>query len=362
MIKKESPELLGVGLLKKDLRAEIEHFIIEAGERFIQLHGGRDVGKTYTTQKTVVRDCLANHEEFVLAVPTIKQQEKGALRKWLSKMLRQQFPDWQKRYTTEYFYMRRDEEDDWQRVGQCVALSNADFDKMDSDKDLVRYMIWDEAMRAELKIGAAEGLIEKFLIAYHTFDRDEDRIKAIFLGNALNKMDPLYNFFNVNITKLKHPGTVIRSFNKASWYVPVPPDIKDNEDNKFRQMVKGTRYGDMADGAFDLSYGYLIGDPGDAPVSSVIAIECTSDSYMMIMMSERCLYFEECTQDFARQYASQIYASIFKEATPEKPMITMTIINMIRSALAAGRCKFVDEESLLICASRLKILFNISIL
>jgi len=359
---KAKDELLGVGLKKDELRALIAEMLLTTKENFLQLHGGRGSGKSYTTQKTLIDYALSNDREFILTVPTKKLQEDGILRRWTAKALEQQFKGWQTKTTTKALYMRASEEDDWQRVGSCIALSAAEELKNDSSVYRADWMVWDEAMRIKLDPGVADMLIELFLTAYHTVDRDENRVKAVFLGNALNKADPLYQFFGVGIPDLKKPGKVIRNFNKFSWYVPVPPDLEDDPTNTFRQMLKGTRYGEMAAGQFDLSYGYLIGDPGEAAVTSCYGVEFTEDGFLLVMMSERTVYIQACSREFAEKYATKIYTTNYKSATSERPILPQGIVQTIRFALAAGRCKFVDEESLLTGASRLKLLYNIPVL
>lgn len=359
---KEKDEILGVGMLKNDIRALIRETILTASENFIQFHGGRDVGKSYTTQLTCLDYAIANHRELMLTVPTLRQRDDGALANWMAKVLDQQFPEWYVKRTTKALYMRKLEEDDWQRVATCWALSDAENQKTDSSVHATDFMIWDESMRINLDAGTADTLIELFLTAYHTVDREENRVKAIFLGNALNKTDPLYQFFGVGISDLKKQGKIVRGFNKLSWYVPIPPDIKDNPDNKFRQMLRGTKYGDMADGKFDLNYGYLIGDPGDNPVTTCLGVEFTESGYLLIMMSERTVYIQACEKEFAEKYATRIYTTNFKQATNDRPLVPQGVLTTVRLALAAGRCKFVDEESLLTGASRLKALWNIAVL
>lgn len=356
------PETLGVGMKKDELRQTISSFLMECSELFIQLHGGRSIGKSYTTQKTVISDCLCNGCEFILTVPTKKLMEQGILKKWTAKCLNREFSQWQTHTTLQYLYMRRSEEEDWQRVGQCLPLSGAEEAKNDSSVFRANWMIWDEAMRIELNQGLSETLIDLFLAAYHTVDRDENRVKAVFLGNALNKTDPLYQFFGVDLSKLKKAGTVVRTFNRVSWYVPMPPDLEDEPNNKFRQMVAGTRYGDIASGKFDLTYGYLIADPGDAPVTSCYGIMFADDSWLLVMMSERCVYIQACGKDFAKKYAQRSYTVAFRDATNDMPIVPQGLLNTLKYALRAGCCKFVDEESLLIGASRLKMAYNIPVL
>lgn len=359
---KEKTETLGVGMLKAELRQRIAAFLMECKELFVQLHGGRSVGKSYTTQKTVINDCLANDTEFILAVPTQKLVDQGILRKWTAKVLANEFPAWQVRTTTQRLYMRANEEDDWQPVGRAQALSMVEDAKNDSSVFRANWIIWDEAMRVTLSPELAEGLIEMFLYLYHTVDRDENRVKAVFLGNALNKTDPLYTFFGVDLSKLKKPGTVVRSFNRISWYVPVPEDMEDDPENTFRKMIKGTRYGEMAAGRFNIHYGYLIADPGEQPVTSCYGIKFTEDGWLLVMMSNRCVYIQSCDREWALKYAKRTYVVSYRDASKDAPTVPLGLLNTIRYALAAGCCKFVDEESLLIGSAKLKTCFNISVI
>ena len=357
------PELLGVGLGKEALRSEMAKFLLTSKEHFIQLHGGRGPGKSYTTQKTIIDDCLTNGREFCLSVPTIKLKDSGALKKWTAKVLANEFRRYQTKVTSDYLFMRKNEDEDWQLVGHCMALSNADNDaKNDSSIFRVDWLIWDEAARMKLDIAATELLIDLFLSLYQTIDRDENRVKALFIGNALNKLDPLYNFFDVTPAELRKPGIIKRSFNKISWYVPTPPDLENDPNNTFRQMIKGTRYGQISAGEFNISYGELLGDPGDNKIISCFSIEFAADSYLLIMPCNGIIYIEACSKAFAELYATSSYTSIIKEATGKKPFVPMELINMIRQALTAGKCKFVDEESLLTASARLKMCFNINIL
>lgn len=360
---KTKDEILGVGLLSVELRRVMARFLLESKEHFLQLHGGRGPGKSYTTQKTIIDYCLINNREFALTVPTIKLKESGALKKWSAKCLAKEFPGYQTKCTAEYLFMRKNEEEDWQLIGRCIALSNADNDaKNDSSIYRVDWLIWDEAARIKLDIAATELLIDLFLSTYQTIDRDEDRLKAVFIGNALNKLDPIYKFFDVTVAELRKTGIVKRTYNKASWYVPVPPDIEENEGNTFRKMIKGTRYGEISSGVFNLSYGDLIGDPGDVKITSCYSIQFTEDSYLLVMPCNGIIYVEACDKAFAEMYHTSAFTSIIKEATPRRPFVPHELINMIKSALAVGKCKFVDEESLLTASARFKMCFGIQIL
>ena len=360
--KKDQKEYRGLDMKKDDLRASIAMFLLESKEHFIQLHGGRGIGKSYTTQKTIIQDCLLNDVEFCFTVPTKKLHDQGILKKWVQKVCFNEFPQYQTRFTTDYFYMRLADEDDWQLVGRCIALSGADNEaKNDSSVYRVKWMIWDEAMRFKLDVGAAELLVDLFLTAYHTIDRDENRVTAVFLGNAINKLDPVYVFFGMGVAELKKAGIVKRTFNRVSWYVPVPPDLEEDPNNTFRQMVQGTRYGEISSGTFNVSYGDLIRCPDEHDkMAAVYALQFSEDGYLLIMPCDGIIYVEACDSSFAKKYATGFFTTLTKEARADKPVVPLELINMIRKALAVGRLKFVDEESLLTGSTRFKICFNIS--
>ena len=359
---KTKDEMLGVGMGKEELRRTMGRWLLEAKEHFLQLHSGRGPGKSYTTQKTIIDYCLTNCREFCLTVPTIKLKDSGILKRWTAKCLANEFRGYQVKCTSDYLFLRKSEDEDWQLIGRCIALSNADNDaKNDSSVFRVDWLIWDESARMKIDIAATELLIDLFLSAYHTIDRDENRVKAVFIGNALNKLDPVYTFFNVTPAELRKPGIVKRSFNKASWYVPIPPDLED-ENTTFRQMIKGTRYGEISAGVFNISYGDLLGDPGENEIRTCYSIQFTEDSYLLIMPCNGIIYIEACDKAFADMYATSKYTSLLKEATPKQPFVPYGLINYIKQALAVGKCKFVDEESLLTGSARLKMCFNIQIL
>lgn len=360
---KPKAEIFGADFNTARLRAEMGRFLLETKEHFILLFGMRGPGKSYTTQKTIIDDCLLNNTEFCFCVPTKQLKEHGALKKWVAKCFYKEFPQYQTRVTTDYFFVRRNDNEDWQLLGHCLALSGADNDnKNDSSLFNVNWMIWDESMRYKLEINAATVLIDLFLMSYHTIDREENRVKAVFIGNALNKLDPLFEFFKVGVPELKRPGVIVRDFNKIAWYVPRPADLADDPDNTFRQMIKGTRYGEIADGEFNLSYGELIGDPGAEPVTSCYALQFSDDGYLLFMPACGNIYIESCNREFAEKYATSHFTAIVKEATKDRPFAPLEFVNMIRQALTLGRCKFVDEESLLTGSARLKTCFNITVL
>lgn len=354
---KDKFETLGIGMMKDEIRENIKNLIMTSKENFILMAGGRGVGKTYTTQKTVIEYCLCNCKEFSLIVETQDAMEKGALRKWVEKVVDREFKGYQVKHTIEAFYMRRNSEEDWQRVGICIPLTKAIPDKRNS-RPKCDFQIMDEALLDESM--ARDYHMEWFLTIYHTTDRDENRVKAILLGNTLDKVNPIYDFFNIGVKDLdsKKMGIVKRDINRVFWYIPTPPDLENDDDNIFRKMIKGTKYGDMASGLFDTEYGYMIKEP-----PKKLEVYCnygiwfgTTTTAQIIEGTDGIYYAEVVPKQHLQKYCSPIFTTDYTNTTNEETIMPMWFRNMIKRELENGNFKFVDEESFLVLKSKFKMI------
>ena len=354
---KKECEKLGVGMLKDEIREQIANLILTCKELFVLLASGRGVGKTYTVQKVVIDYCLTNHREFSLIVETNDAMEKGALRKWVEKVIDNEFKRYQVKYTIEAMYMRRNDKEDWSRVGICIPLTKAIQDKRNS-RPKCDFQIMDEALLEE---GATrEYYIDWFLTIYHTTDRDENRVKAILLGNTLDKTSPIYSFFNVTVADLdkKNIGIVKRELNRIFWYIPTPPDLEKDDDNIFRKMIQGTKYGQMASGLFDIEYGYMIKEP-----PAGLEVYCdygiwfgTTTAAQILEGSDGIYYAEVVTAEHMKKYCEPIYTTNYRNTTNDEIIIPVWFRDLIKRELSNGNFKFVDEESFLVLKSKFQLL------
>ena len=87
---------------------------------------------------------------------------------------------------------------------------------------------------------------EIFLDFYQTVDRDEDRVTAWFMANAITEMNPYFNYFGLRMPK---PGKFLLFGNANQIMVESVADpelIAKKESTRFGQLIKGTAYGDYS--------------------------------------------------------------------------------------------------------------------
>lgn len=342
-------KLKGIGLTKDEIRNLISDIILTFKERFILLTSGRNVGKTYTTQKTVIQYCIDNDVVFGFAVPTITEMNRGMLKEWVSKCVKQQFKKYQFRYTRERMFYRASEEEDYVEIGRCFALSEGENNKKRASP-LMEFLIFDEAVVSNTT--AMEEALYSMQLLYETLDRNEDKIKAIFLCNTLSKVNPFYNYFEVTTKDLAKQGTEIRTQNRYCWYIPNPIDL--DEGSEFKKMIKGTSYGNMSSGMFDENYGFFVEEPPKkSKFYSAFGIELGEGTFCSVMHCENDnFYCEVCTEAHLKKFADPIFNTIFKKATTERPMLPDYIRNAIYERLEVGKFKFLNEESLLVLSTK----------
>lgn len=361
MAAKTKDELKGIGILKADIRSEIASLIMSVQENFICLTGGRSIGKTYTVQMGVIDYCYQNDMEFILVVETRDAKDSGALRQWVEKVTDEQFKDYEFKFTSEHMYMKNAHKDeDWKRIGVCIPLTKAIAYKRNTYPHC-RFIIMDEAILADGQY--MDAYMDWFLTIYQTADKERNVIKAILIGNTMQKINPIYEFFDISVSDLKKVGLVKRGVNKYFWYIPTPPDLEKSDDNIFRKMIAGTKYGDMANGKFNTEYGYLIQSPKEGTQ--------VYQNYGMWLGDRTCVQILECDDGFfyaesvpeehMLEYCNPIFTTTYKKATSEYPLIPQWFIDNIKRTLSTGLFKFIDEEALLVISSKFKAVLHINI-
>ena len=330
-----------------DLRDMIVDFILSAVQLFLYIYGGRGVGKTYTTQKTIIDYCLTNHKEFGLLVPTVEEKKTSMLKAWTEKVLLYEFTDWETKATSDYLYMRKNEEDDWQRVAYCIPLNKAGSFKKKSMSQ-VDFLIWDESVEIPGNM-SMEKVLEDVLTAYHTIDRDENRVKLIMLSNfeAGDKRNMcLFDFFDVSIKDQQTENSIVESENKKAWHIPMADDIKEDPNNKFRRMIKGTKYGDKADGIFRTDYGNLLVYPEktDKFLWS-FALWIGELAIGLMLRDDGTIFCQRVDTHFIKDYCSRVYTVNDKQISQEIKFVPTQLIEYINDKIKNGKFKFVDEDS-----------------
>lgn len=362
MATRTKDELKGIGKLTDEIRAEIADLILTVKEKFICLTSGRGVGKSYTVQKTIIEYCYQNDKDFILVVETREAKDAGALREWISKVTQEQFSEYEFKYTTDFVYMKHAHKDeDWKRIGICIPLRKATSYKRNSYPN-TRFIVMDEAMLEDGQY--IDIYMDYFLTIYHTADRDRNVVTAIIIGNTMQKINPIYEFFEIGPSDLSKVGLVKKSFNRYLWYIPIPPDLIDEETNDFRKMIKGTKYGDMANGYFQTNYGHLIQEPYEGVETTSAYGLCIGENLFaqILVCNDGYVYAECVSEEHMRKYCQVVFTTTYTKATKDNPRMPPWLIDGIKRCLDKGVLKFITEESLLVLNIRFKAILGIKIL
>ena len=217
---------------------------------FNLINGERSIGKSYTTEKFLIKRALNKDEEFVYLVRTQDEKKNGVLEKAFEKVLQNEYADYQIESTKDEMTLVIDTEETEEKktLGYCIALSEAIKIKKRSYPN-VKYIMFDEYM-LELKHGTSyvNGWNEPdlFLNIYHTIDREEDRVICFLLGNNTS----FYNPYHL------HPAFKIPTINKGEiwynenvlfqWAESTTELAKEKSKCKFLKMIDKTEYGQYA--------------------------------------------------------------------------------------------------------------------
>lgn len=219
--------------------------ILTKQRRFNFINGARSIGKTYTTQKFLIKRGIEQGEEFIYLCRTQAEKQEGIFGQAFQKVLNKEFP------TTEFKIGRETIEvkkDGWVTLGYCIAFSEYMKIKRRS-YPFVKYILFDEYMLEEKDSSSYfKGWKEPdvFLNLYQTIDRDEDRVVCFFLGNNTTfnnpyHMHPAFNIPYIPEGKIWMSKNVL--FQRA---VPSEELRKAKQDNEFLKMIEGTDYGNYA--------------------------------------------------------------------------------------------------------------------
>lgn len=209
----------------------------------------RDAGKTYTGVGFAIERFLHKGEESLFLVRTVKEKDKGALKKWVDKVVFKEFPQIKFQFTNEtMYYAESDKKFDWKPVIHCRALSEAVAVKKQSFPR-VKWLFMDEYMlEPKHSYMYVNGWEEPNLLLniYHTVDREEDRVVCFLFGNNTAFYNPyhLHSAFQIPPTG---EGEIWKSENVLFQFYKPPDSLKEKKKkNKFLKMVEGTEYGKYA--------------------------------------------------------------------------------------------------------------------
>lgn len=216
--------------------------ILPYQRKFNFINGPREIGKTYTTLKWLIKQALEKDQTFIYLCRTQKEKQSGVMEYALSKVIAEQYPEHE--YSGNNFtgYLGK------QQISNCIALSEYMQVKKLSFPT-AKYFIFDEYMLEPEDSGAyVQGWREPDLLLniYHTVDRGRDTLTGFLLGNNTNFYNPyhIHDAFNIPFTS---PGTIWKNKNVLyQWATPSKQLLKELSQTSINKMIEGTKYGEYA--------------------------------------------------------------------------------------------------------------------
>lgn len=213
--------------------------ILSRNAMFNFVVGGRGTGKTYDCKWRLIRRALRKHRTFIyLRRYETELEDRGQFFKDV--LIR--FPQYEFKVDGMKAYAKRKQTEEqekrnpapWQLVCYFSALSKSLTKKSVPYSD-VDYIVFDEFIIDKQKMHYLPNEAPAFLDFYNTVDRFEDRVKVLFLANAVALINPYFVYFGLTPRKDK------RFTMKDNGYHCV--EMVQSE--AFKAYVNNTRFGQM---------------------------------------------------------------------------------------------------------------------
>lgn len=217
------------------------------------IYGPRGSGKTYTSQKKMVKGYLKSKgcEQFLWVrrykeeLKKLTSQRNGRFFNAVSK----EFPRYVLKAEANVLSVATKPPSEidkpmWKTCGYAASLNTSLLQKSDSMPD-VWWIVFDEFLidtSSTSPYKYLNGEVETFLNLYETVARGRD-VRVLFLGNALSAANPYFDYFRITPPKdsnyRKYGDILVEN-------VQVPALMKERKESRFGQLVSGTEYSEYA--------------------------------------------------------------------------------------------------------------------
>lgn len=227
------------------------HDLMTRNAMFNFVVGGRGTGKTFDSKRYRIRHFLKTGRQFIyLRRYKTELEDKDT---FFGDIIREgYFPGYEFKVDGMRGYVRSAVPEDtkpedappWRLMCFFVTLSTA-LTKKSVPYPLVDFIIFDEFIIDKGNLHYLPDELKQFQDFYNTVDRFEDRVKVMFLANAVSIMNPY--FIGLNL----HPRKGARFTKAANGYIMIEMVSSDRfrafvDSTRFGQMIKGTSYYDYA--------------------------------------------------------------------------------------------------------------------
>lgn len=206
------------------------------------INGTREIGKTYSTLKWLIKQALEKNREFVYICRTKNEKNNGVLEYSLEKVCAREYSELELKCTKFIAELGG------KRIAYCISL----YEYMEIKKysfPEVYYIVFDEYM---LELNNFRKYVggwkepDRLLSIYQTIDRGEDRVTVFCLGNNTQFYNPYHLHEAFRIPNIE-PGKIwYNKFTLFQWALPSDELTKYLNQTEFNQQMKRTEYGKMA--------------------------------------------------------------------------------------------------------------------
>lgn len=157
--------------------------------------GARGLGKTFAAKQYGIKEYIKHGHEFIYLRRTDVEQKR---KETFFKDIQNQFPEYSFRINGEKGQLHKSswEEKDWRTCCYFVALSQAGGLKSVAYPK-VHLIVFDEIFPDNLRFLSNE--VNSFSEFYNTVDRWQDRTKVLLLSNAVQKANPYFAKYRLDI-------------------------------------------------------------------------------------------------------------------------------------------------------------------
>lgn len=306
--------------------------------------GGRGVGKTYDAKIRSIRRFLKTGNQFIYMRRF--ETEFADKAEFLNDVVNE-FPDYEFRVNGMVMEMRKDEKDKkgkpkypWSTLGFFVALSTT-IGKKSVPYPNVDTIVFDEFIIDKGFIHYMKNEVKMFLEFYNTVDRFTDRVRVLFLANAVSAVNPYFVYFKIN------PRHGVRFCSSMDGYhccemIESEAYVERVTQTRFGKMISNTEYFDYAVGnVFTNDESQLIRKkPSEAKF--IFGLKFDGESIGIWQHKG----FNDWYVSPRIPRGGTVYILTRADQTPDTLMIdrSMPILKMVKGQYMLGQCFFTDAK------------------
>ena len=202
---------------------------------FTFIIGNRGCGKTYWFRKWVINDFIKNGNQFIYLRRYKEEMTDSNKKNFLSPLIKNnEFPNHELKIKNNEIFV------DGKVAGYFVTLSTAKV-KKSVDYPLVTKICFDEFIIEKSNYTYIPNEVISLMEFYNTVDRDSDRVKMIFLSNAISIANPYFLEFDINVSDA-HRYWKFRNGEMLVDYVDNEVFKEYKRNTRFGRMIAGTKY------------------------------------------------------------------------------------------------------------------------